>query len=67
MLKKKTTQGLLNDDLRTYMINSSSGQIFFKLCTYKARHVSSRLTLSQTTNFGLFQTEGVCRRQFQVH
>ena len=24
------------------------------------------LTLSQTTNFGLFQTERVCRRQFQT-
>ena len=24
------------------------------------------LTLSQTTNFGLFQTERVCRRQFQI-
>ena len=24
------------------------------------------LTLSQTTNFRLFQTEGVCRRQFQI-
>ena len=24
------------------------------------------LTLSQTTNFGLFQIERVCRRQFQI-
>ena len=24
------------------------------------------LTLSQTTNFRLFQTERVCRRQFQI-
>ena len=25
------------------------------------------LTLSQTTNFKLFQTEGVCRRQFKFY
>ena len=25
-----------------------------------------RLTLSQTTDFSLFQTEGVCRRQFKI-
>ena len=25
-----------------------------------------QLTLSQTTNFGLFQTDSVCRRQFKV-
>ena len=28
--------------------------------------IGESLTLSQTTNFGLFQTEEVCRRQFQV-
>ena len=26
----------------------------------------NNLTLSKTTNFGLFQTETVCRRQFQI-
>ena len=29
-------------------------------------HLQMPLTLSQTTNFGLFQTERVCRRQFQI-
>ena len=28
--------------------------------------ITHSLTLSQTTNFRLFQTERVCRRQFQV-
>ena len=28
--------------------------------------LKTELTLSQTTNFGLFQTKGVCRRQFQI-
>ena len=26
----------------------------------------TKLTLSQTTNFRLFQTERLCRRQFQI-
>ena len=29
-------------------------------------HVGVRLTLSQTTKFRLFQTERVCRRQFET-
>ena len=29
-------------------------------------HVFNPLTLSQMTNFGLFQAEWVCRRQFQI-
>ena len=29
-------------------------------------HYNSRLTLSQTTNFGPGQTERVCRRQFEM-
>ena len=29
-------------------------------------HRFVHLTLSQTTNFGLFQTERVCRQQFQI-
>ena len=28
--------------------------------------MKSHLTLSQTTNFRLFQTDRVCRRQFQI-
>ena len=37
--------------------------------TYLLRHAeldSCNLTLSQTTNFRLFQIESVCRRQFQI-
>ena len=33
---------------------------------YKARLSGQELTLSQTTNFRLFQTERVCRRWFQI-
>ena len=29
-------------------------------------YIHDFLTLSQTTNFGVFQTERVCRRQFQI-
>ena len=32
----------------------------------KKKIIWARLTLSQTTNFRLFQTERVCRRQFQI-
>ena len=32
----------------------------------RAKNANDKLTLSQTTNFRLFQTERVCRRQFQI-
>ena len=41
-------------DHETYMTETSRGKPGAK----------SDLTLSQTTNFRLFQTERVCRRQF---
>ena len=36
------------------------------LYTYDKTHCESFLNLSQTTNFRLFRTERVCRRQFQT-
>ena len=42
-------------------------QCFKKLnCTGSLKVVIVCLTLSQTTNFSLFQTERVCRRQFHI-
>ena len=35
-------------------------------CSFHSSSYSSLLTLSQTTNFRLFQTERVCRRQFKI-
>ena len=33
----------------------------------KQRAITKKLTLSQTTNFRLFQTERVCRQQFRFN
>ena len=41
---------------RTHFVIKATANLLF----------ANALTLSQTTNFGLFQTQRVCRRQFQI-
>ena len=54
--------------LRTFLNPLPHDKIldFSKLKAFVEDKKKCDLTLSQTTNFRLFQTEGVCRRQFQT-
>ena len=47
------------------LFNSDSSQIHVSWTIFN-QYLTSPLTLSQMTNFRLFQTETVCRRQFQI-
>ena len=46
------------------VFNWDTGDVEFKIDVSSLSYKFVGLTLSQTTNFRLFQTEGVCRRQF---
>ena len=49
--------------LVTFMLSSTNA---FKLYWSKVLLFGKELTISQTTNFRLIQTERVCRQQFQI-
>ena len=53
------------DKLLVTNIFSFSHNIFFSSAKEGIQPLETSLTLSQTTNFRLFQIERVCRRQFQ--
>ena len=78
----KTIKWLVPDNIRQYVrkVNTTTWEVFsqediilkpkeVKFIMLGIGFIMSEgvvLTLSQTTNFRLFQTERVCRRQFQI-
>ena len=61
MKRRTTVSKIVNQpDLLDRSVNSIYPLV------YQNIPVFTSLTLSQTTNFRLFQTERVCRRQFQI-
>ena len=52
-------------ELSISFLNSKPNNTILRLSKSKV-FADEKLTLSQTTNFGLFQSERVCRRQFQI-
>ena len=59
----------MNTYLFRRFLDMSDRRLFtlLKSCLSAVKYrVIHNLTLSQTTNFKLFQTERVCRRQFQT-
>ena len=49
------------------MVSGARGMECVAMTFVSHRHVMIGLTLSQTTNFRLFQTERACRRQFKFN